>query len=89
MSSNPSVSAIVVNWNGTRHLEVSLPSLLLQSYLPLEVIVVDNASTDGSADVVSYFGSRWLPLPRNLGLAPCEVTGEDTPMTWCYGVETG
>ncbi len=69
MSSEPLVSAIVVNWNGARHLEICLPSLLSQSCRPLEIIVVDNASTDGSEAVAKSFGVRWLSLERNLGLA--------------------
>jgi len=70
MCSEPLVSAVIVNWNGARHLGVCLPSLLAQSYHPLEVIVVDNASTDDSATVASKFGVRWMPLERNVGLAP-------------------
>jgi len=66
----PLVSAIVVNWNGAKHLEISLPSLLSQSHSPLEVIVVDNASTDDSERAASRFGVRWVPLPKNMGLAP-------------------
>jgi len=69
MASELLVSAIVVNWNGARHLEMCLPSLLSQSYRPLEIIVVDNASTDGSEAVAQSFGVRWLSLPRNMGLA--------------------
>ncbi len=69
MTSERLVSAIVVNWNGARHLEICLPSLLSQSYRPLEIIVVDNASTDGSSAVAQRFGVRWLSLERNMGLA--------------------
>lgn len=69
MTSEPLVSAIVVNWNGGRHLEICLPTLLSQSYRPLEIIVVDNASTDDSAAVTRRFDVRWLPLDRNAGLA--------------------
>lgn len=75
MNFEPLVSAIVVNWNGARHLETCLPSLVSQSYRPLEIIVVDNASTDDSAAVVSRFGVRWLPLQRNVGLAPALSRG--------------
>jgi GT2 family glycosyltransferase len=64
------VSAIVVNWNAARDLEVCLSSLLAQSYQPLEIIVVDNGSTDDSVHVVRALGVGWLPLDGNLGLAP-------------------
>jgi len=70
MASGLLVSAIVVNWNGARDLEACLPSLLDQSYRRMEIIIVDNGSTDDSASVVERFGVRWLPLERNLGLAP-------------------
>jgi GT2 family glycosyltransferase len=64
------VSAIIVNWNGATHLRVCLPSLLAQSFRSLEIIVVDNHSSDESKEVARSFGVRWLPLDVNLGLAP-------------------
>jgi GT2 family glycosyltransferase len=69
MTSAPLVSTIVANWNGAKDLEFCLPSLRAQSYRPLEIIVVDNASTDDSAAVARNFGARWLGLDRNRGLA--------------------
>ncbi|MCC6192152.1 MAG: glycosyltransferase [Anaerolineales bacterium] len=44
------VSAIVVSHNAMSWLEICLPSLAAQTYPALEVIVVDNASTDGLRD---------------------------------------
>jgi len=44
------VSVIVVNFNGMPHLEACLSSIGNQTYQDLEVIFVDNASTDGSLD---------------------------------------
>src|SRR5579864_5370352 len=70
MNGKPLVSAIIVNWNGAEHLRICLPSLLSQSFSSLEVIVVDNASKDDSADVARELQARWLPLEENLGLAP-------------------
>ena len=67
LTSKPLVSAIVVNWNGADDLATCLPSLLAQSYRPLEIMVVDNASTDGSAEVAAKFGVRWLKLDQNRG----------------------
>lgn len=49
---SPLVSAIIVTHNGKKWLARSLPSLLKQTYPNLEVIVVDNASTDGSSEFV-------------------------------------
>lgn len=64
------VSAVMVNWNGAEHLRVALPSLKRQSYSPLEILVVDNGSSDDSEKVAAQSEIVWIGLPRNLGLAP-------------------
>ena len=69
MSSWPRVSIIVANWNGARHLEDCLPSVVGQAYPCFEVIVVDNGSTDESQQVVRQIGARWVPIGHNAGLA--------------------
>lgn len=64
------VSAVVVNWNGRAHLETCLGSLLDQTLDGVEVILVDNGSTDGSLDLVrERFGEtvRILANSTNLG----------------------
>jgi len=48
----PEASVIIVNHNGEEHLESCLRSLTLANPQDYEIIVVDNASTDGSADFV-------------------------------------
>lgn len=70
MSTRPLVSAVIVNWNGAQHLRICLPSLKQQSHDALEIIVVDNASTDDSQSVAQEHQVRWLGLRENLGLAP-------------------
>jgi GT2 family glycosyltransferase len=70
MTERPRVSVIIVNWNGAGHLRGCLPSLTSQSFKSLEIIVVDNRSSDDSAEVAKSFGVRWLLLETNLGLAP-------------------
>ena len=70
MAEKPRVSVIIVNWNGAEHLRVCLPSLASQSFESLEIIVVDNRSSDDSAEVARRLRVRWLPLEKNLGLAP-------------------
>jgi GT2 family glycosyltransferase/MoaA/NifB/PqqE/SkfB family radical SAM enzyme len=75
----PSVSAsvITVNFNGRRLLGELLPSLLEQSLEPSEIIVVDNGSSDGSAEFVrdSFPEVRLLPSRRNLGYAAANNLG--------------
>ncbi|HEY3305032.1 MAG TPA: glycosyltransferase family A protein [Candidatus Binatia bacterium] len=71
------ISCIVPVFNGERYLRETLDSILAQTYRPLEVIVVDDGSTDGTAAVVTQYGARvrYLSQPnsgpataRNLGL---------------------
>jgi glycosyltransferase involved in cell wall biosynthesis len=52
----PLVSCVVTCFNGSRYLDESLRSILDQSHRPLEIIVVDDGSTDDSADVVRRYG---------------------------------
>jgi GT2 family glycosyltransferase len=67
----PSVVAIVVNWNGRELLEPCVSTLLASTYRNLSVVVVDNASTDGSQDFVrSRFPTvRLIENERNLRYA--------------------
>lgn len=44
------VAAVCVNWNGENSLRGTLESLLASDYPSLEILVVDNASSDGSAE---------------------------------------
>lgn len=55
------VSVIIVTYNSIEWLEACFTSLVRQTYSPLEIIVVDNASSDGSADwVISNFSDTRL-----------------------------
>lgn len=67
---------IVVNWNGAECLPRCIESVLNQNYSPKEVIVVDNASTDGSPKMVSerYPKVRLIESSVNLGFsAACNL----------------
>jgi GT2 family glycosyltransferase len=66
----PAASAVVVNYNGLGHVEEAIQSLLDQDGEPLEILVVDNGSGDGSdAAVERRFGGRiqLIRAGRNLG----------------------
>ena len=47
------VSVVIINWNGMRWLDECLKSITSQTYPHFEVIVVDNASQDGSIEFIS------------------------------------
>lgn len=59
----PVVSCIVPAFNCARFLGEALDSIYAQTYRPIEVIVVDDGSTDDSADVAARYGQR-LTLVR-------------------------
>jgi GT2 family glycosyltransferase len=65
------ISVIVVNWNGKSLLAECLNSLRLQTFFDFEVILVDNGSTDGSAQFVqaAFPDFRLVRLKENLGFA--------------------
>ena len=65
----PLVSVVVINLQGEDVLPDALSSLVDQSYQPLEILVVDNGSRDGSREVASRYPVRWVPLPINVGFA--------------------
>lgn len=66
----PLLSVIIPNWNGIRHLPTCLNALRCQTHPNLEVVLVDNASTDESAALVSrdYPEVTVMQLDKNLGL---------------------
>jgi glycosyltransferase involved in cell wall biosynthesis len=75
MSSVPRLSIGLPVYNGEKYLGESLESLLGQTYEDFELIISDNASTDGTADICHSYGKqdsriRYLRQPRNIGLAP-------------------
>lgn len=64
-------SVIIPNWNGRHHLEECLQSLQRQSFRNYEVVLVDNASRDGSVPFVRehFPGVSILELGENHGFA--------------------
>ena len=62
----PLVSAVVVNWNCGEMLQQALASLFAQSWPALEVILVDNGSTDGSVEQSGRCFGDSLRVIRNV-----------------------
>ena len=61
------ISVVIPTWNGLRHLPVCLNALRRQVLTPFEVILVDNASTDGTSHLVhrDYPEVHLIRLPEN------------------------
>lgn len=66
-----SLSAVIISFNSERFLEKNLHSLLEQSYPFTSILVVDNASSDRSTEIINSFPSpvRCIALPSNTGYA--------------------
>lgn len=70
------ISAVVVSFNSERFLERNFRSLFGQTVAFKRVIVVDNASRDGSRDVMASFpGLEKVLLPDNIGYAAAANLG--------------
>lgn len=74
----PLISCIVPVYNGERYLRETLDSIAAQTYQPIEIIVVDDGSTDRSAEIVAAHSApiRYLrqansgpTVARNLGIS--------------------
>lgn len=65
------ISIIIINWNGEAYLKTCLPSIYKQSYKNIEVIVVDNASIDGSIKYIksSFPQTKIIKNDKNYGFA--------------------
>ena len=66
----------MVNWNRRELLRACLRSLEQQTGIPFETIVVDNGSSDGSADLAeTEFGARVIRNPDNRGFCAANNQG--------------
>ncbi len=63
----PVVSIIVNNYNYGRFVRGAIDSALAQTYRPLEVVVVDDGSTDDSRDVIESYGESVIALFKENG----------------------
>jgi GT2 family glycosyltransferase len=63
--SGPLVSIIVPVYNGERHLRESLDSILGQTHPHLEVLVLDDASTDSTPQIIESYGSSVRPIRQS------------------------
>jgi glycosyltransferase involved in cell wall biosynthesis len=69
------LSVIVPNFNHAKYLPDCLDSIVKQLYKPVEILIIDDASTDGSLEVISHYqqsypGIRVVKNTKNEGVIP-------------------
>ena len=70
------ISVIIPTYNYARFLAEAIDSALGQSYAPLEIIVVDDGSTDATSEVLAAYGDRIRVLrQKNQGVAMARNAG--------------
>lgn len=62
----PLVSIVIPSYNHARYLPAAIDSILAQDYPNIEVIVIDDGSTDGSRDILAQYTGRihWEAQPN-------------------------
>ncbi len=77
---NQSVSIIIPVYNVAPHLEHCLESIISQTFKNLEIIIVNDCSTDGSGDIIKKYSEKdnrlkIINFEKNMGLGNARNTG--------------
>lgn len=76
MTGHPLVSCVVPVFNGAPFLVDAVASIEAQTWRPIEIIIVDDGSTDGTPDVIGAMGTRVRALRQeNAGPAAARNAG--------------
>jgi glycosyltransferase involved in cell wall biosynthesis len=83
----PLVSIITVVYNGAKHIEQTINSVLSRSYKNIEYIIIDGGSTDGTVDIIKQYESKidywqserdngiYFAMNKGISLAKGELIG--------------
>ncbi len=73
---NPLVTCVIPCFNRPDYVRVAIDSVLAQTYQPIEIIVVDDGSTDDTPQVLATYGDRICVIRQeNAGTAAARNTG--------------
>ncbi|MBA3924582.1 MAG: glycosyltransferase, partial [Nostocaceae cyanobacterium] len=67
MNSRPLVSILINNYNYERFLREAIDSASLQTYSPVEVVVVDDGSGDNSRELIASYGEQIVSVFKQNG----------------------
>ena len=73
----PLISVIMPAYNTEKYVAEAVQSILGQTYSPIELICINDGSTDGSLDILKSFGDKVVivDLERNSGIAAARNAG--------------
>jgi glycosyltransferase involved in cell wall biosynthesis/Tfp pilus assembly protein PilF len=63
---HPRISVFITSYNQEEYLAEAIESVLAQTLRPWEIIIVDDASTDGSPEVIRQYVTRYPKLVRGI-----------------------
>ena len=67
----PLVSIVVCCYNRAHYLSQTMESIFAQQYDPVEIVVIDDGSTDGTYDLMKSYGDKYVISGRTTkGLYP-------------------
>lgn len=81
----PKVSAIVPNYNHARFLEQRMDSILAQTYENVEILILDDSSTDGSRAVIERYCEEY---PNRISAIFNEENSGSVFRQWRKGIES-
>lgn len=74
----PLITVVIPVYNGEKYVKTCLDNVLGQSYSNLEIIVVNDGSTDKSAEIAAQYPVKIVTHPQNRGLSAARNTGIDS-----------
>ncbi len=72
---NPLITVVIPVYNGEKFIKTCLENVLGQSYKNLEIIVVNDGSTDKSAEIAALYPVKTVTHEKNSGLSAARNTG--------------
>jgi len=88
MTEAPLISTVIPVFNCEKYLGAAIESILAQNYQPIQIIVVDDGSTDGSAAVAFPAGACAWPLCRHARVPPVRLPNARHPASSSGETET-
>lgn len=77
LPATPFISVVIPNHNGERTIGRCLKAALASEYANLEIIVVDDCSSDNSTAIIEQYPCRLIPLPEHSGASRARNVGAE------------